>query len=139
MSQRKTSANNPADWVLFADAELAALRLLCANRTAFFMCSSKCAEVLKKLMKAELIHLGWPLVKTHDLQHLADELKKRDSVNLGIVQQLAEEIAEYYVVGRYPGFDLDETEDWTALLAQIDKLGDYESAVKSATSGKAGT
>lgn len=137
MSQRKTSANNPSDWVFFADAELAALQLLSVNKIAFLMCRSKCAEVLETLMKAELIHLGWPLVKTHDLQQLADELKARGSANLDKVQQLAEELAEYYVVGRYPGFDLEQTEDWTSLAAQIEKFSGYGASVKKMISSKA--
>ncbi len=137
MSQRKTSANNPSDWVFFADAELAAIRLLSANETAFFMCRSKCAEVLEKLMKAELIGLGWPLVKTHDLQQLADELKARGSTSLASVQQLAEDLAEYYVVGRYPGFDLEETEDWAELGEQLEKIAQYATVVKGLIAEKA--
>ena len=132
MSQRKTSSNNPEDWLAFADAELDALRLLSANKTAFLMCRSKCAEVLEKIMKAELIFMGWPLIKTHDLQQLADELKVRGSDHVERIQPLAEELSEYYVVGRYPGFDLDEREDWAALVVQVERVAEYANRVRQA-------
>jgi HEPN domain-containing protein len=43
------------------------------------MYRSKPAEVLDKVLKAELIRVGWPLLKTHDLQVLAKELHARRS------------------------------------------------------------
>jgi HEPN domain-containing protein len=131
VSPRKTNSNNPADWLFFAEAELDALRLLVERRMAFLMCRSKCAEALEKLVKAELIFLGWPLVKTHDVQQLVDALKDRASPNAERLQPLAEELAEYYFVGRYPGFDFDEHEDWPALAAQLQQLVEYGRDVKT--------
>ena len=116
----------------FADAELDALGLLSANKTAFLMCRSKCAEALEKIMKAELIFMGWPLIKTHDLQQLADELKVRGSGNVNAMQSLAEDLAESYIVGRYPGFDLDEAEDWAALVVQVGRVAEYAKRVRQA-------
>ena len=137
MSPKKTSANDPADWLLYAEADLEGLRMLAEKRVAFLMCRSKCAEVLEKLIKAELILLGWPLVRTHDLPHLVDELKARSSAHADRLQPLAEELAEYHIVGRYPGFDFDDEEDWSALARQVEQTGAYAEAVCKAIKGKA--
>ena len=122
---------------MFAEAELKALRLLAVKRVAFFMCRSKCAEALEKLIKAELVHRGWALVRTHDLQRLVDELRNRSSPHAGRLQPLAEELADYYFAGRYPGFDLEEPEDWSALVMQIKQIGGYGRRVKADIMAKA--
>jgi HEPN domain-containing protein len=85
---------------------------------------------LEKLIKAELIHLGWQLVKTHDIQQLVDELKDRASPNAEALQPLAEELADYYFAGRYPGFDFDENEDWAALADQVQQICEYGNKLK---------
>ncbi len=139
MSPRKTNSNNPADWLFFAEAELDALRLLVERQVAFLMCRSKCAEALEKLLKAELVLLGWPLVKTHDVQQLADELKGRASPNAERLQPLVEELADYYFVGRYPGFDFDEREDWAALAGQLRQIQEYAARVKVAIGDRSTT
>jgi len=131
VSPRKTNSNNPSDWLWFAEAELEALRLLVEKQVAFLMCRSKCAETLEKVIKAELVLLGWPLVKTHDIQQLVDELKDRASPNAERLQPLTEELAEYYFVGRYPGFDFDELEDWPALASQVQQTAAYAQSVRA--------
>jgi hypothetical protein len=52
---------------------------LAEQQLAYTLCTSKLAEVLEKVLKAELLRLGWFLVKTHDLQELASELQARHS------------------------------------------------------------
>jgi HEPN domain-containing protein len=42
------------------------------------MCRSKLAEILEKILKAELLRLGWYLEKTHDLERLRKALRTRD-------------------------------------------------------------
>src|SRR5260370_531975 len=74
---RKTDANNPADWVWMAAADLEMVRSAAAQQAGFTACRSKLAEVLEKTMKAELIRLGWNLKRTHDLERLLDELVAR--------------------------------------------------------------
>jgi len=61
---RRTDANNPADWLWIAESDLEGLRLVAAQAVAFHACLRKLAEVLEKIMKAELIRIGWPLEKT---------------------------------------------------------------------------
>ncbi|MBN1673972.1 MAG: hypothetical protein JXR37_23180 [Kiritimatiellae bacterium] len=55
---RKTDSNEPADWVFFAEADLAAVQALAEREISFHVCSAKLAEALEKVLKAELIRLG---------------------------------------------------------------------------------
>ena len=76
---RKTDSNNPADWLHIATADLEGISRLVADELAYSMCRSKLAEVLEKILKAELIRLGWPLVKTHDLLVLGTTMEEKHS------------------------------------------------------------
>ena len=119
---RKTDANNPADWLWMAASDLEGLRVVAAQEVAFHASRGKLAEVLEKVLKAELIRLGWPLEKTHDLQRLRDALLARNSDLAISVKPLCDGLAEAYMVTRYPGFDLDDP-DWPALRQQIEAVG----------------
>ena len=55
---RKTDANNPADWLWIAASDLDLLRMAGEHEVAFVTARSKLAEVLEKIIKAELIRLG---------------------------------------------------------------------------------
>ena len=55
---RKTDSKNPADWLLIAGLELEVVRLALENEIGFTVCRSKLAEILEKILKAELIRLG---------------------------------------------------------------------------------
>ena len=71
---KKTDAGNPADWLTFAEADLYAAEALLKQQIVFAVCRSKLAESVEKLLKADLIHRGWLLRKTHDIQSLLDDL-----------------------------------------------------------------
>jgi HEPN domain-containing protein len=88
------------------------------------------AEVLEKVLKAELIRLGWLLEKTHDLQRLRDALVARSSDLAIAVKPLCDGLAEAYMVTRYPGFDLDDP-DWPTLRQQITEVTILLETVKS--------
>jgi HEPN domain-containing protein len=121
---RKTDSSNPADWLSFAESDLQGLRVLAERELSPELCSSKLAEVLEKILKAELIRLGWRLEKTHDLEKLANELQARGSDLATEVRPLAIALAEVYFAERYPGFDLEDP-DWPAFreqLARVDAL-----------------
>ena len=126
---RKTDSNNPADWLAIAGADMAAVRLLADHQTSHTVCRSKLAEVIEKLMKAELIRLGWRLIKTHNLVHLVNELDARGSDLISVVRPLAGALAEAYFSDRYPGFDLDDP-DWPPLRQQIEEAGKLLDMVK---------
>jgi len=68
---RKTDSANPGDWTAIAEPDLALVRLAAASEVSFGPCRAKLAEALEKVLKAELIRLGWALERTHDLQRLA--------------------------------------------------------------------
>ena len=76
---RKTDTNSPADWLSIVEDDLVLLRVGARDELSYALCRSKLAEVLEKVMKAELIRLGWTLEKTHDLQVLHDRLAERGS------------------------------------------------------------
>lgn len=118
---RKTDSNNPADWLFIAESELEAVQYLAGQEIAYTMCQSKLAEVLEKVIKAELIRLGWFLEKTHDLLRLARELEARKSELSPSVRPLALSLAGAYLTTRYPGFDLDDP-DWPVLRTQIQQV-----------------
>ena len=127
---RKTDSKNPADWLWIAGMELELVRLALENEIGFTVCRSKLAEVLEKILKAELIRLGWPLEKTHDLERLLEALVARGSNLLPKVEPLCDVLAEVYFTDRYPGFDLDDP-DWPRLRAQVDGVAALLETIRS--------
>ena len=118
---RKTDSNNPADWLFIAHGDLEGIRELALREMAHSMCVSKLAEALEKVLKAELIRMGWFLEKTHDLLKLGGELQARGSDLTERCRPLCEELAERYFTDRYPGFDIED-EDWPKLRRQSDEV-----------------
>lgn len=126
---RRTDASNPADWVEIAEADFAMVRLTAEREISFSSCRSKLAESLEKLLKAELIRIGWPLEETHDLQRLGKFLRERGSDLTDSVHPLVNALTEAYFVNRYPGFDLDDP-DWPALRQQIEQTSRLLATIK---------
>ncbi|MBI3880295.1 MAG: HEPN domain-containing protein [Verrucomicrobia bacterium] len=127
---RKTDSKNPADWLFIAAAEVEGLRVLAEREVGYSMCRSKLAEVLEKILKAELIRTGWALEKTHDLNRLFDLLAERNSDLLPTVEPLCDVLVQVYFTDRYPGFDLDDP-DWPALREQLKQVEALLETVKS--------
>jgi HEPN domain-containing protein len=101
-----------------AETDLEVVRMAVERQLSFHTCRGKLAEVLEKLLKAELLRLGWILEKTHDLDRLLDELVARQSDLVSLVEPLCDVLAEVYFTDRYPGFDLDDP-DWPALNLHV--------------------
>jgi HEPN domain-containing protein len=116
---RKTDASNPADWLWLARSDLDVVRLASSQQVGFTACRSKLAEIVEKTMKAELIRLGWPLERIHDLERLLDELVARKSDLVPAFEPLCDALTDAYFTDRYPGFDLDDP-DWPALTKHIE-------------------
>ena len=131
---RKTDSSNPKDWLDIATTELEAVRKLVTEEFAFDMCHSKLAEIVEKLLKADLIRAGWTLEKTHDLERLRKELRTRDQPLADSIRSLCAELAEVYFVGRYPGFDLEDP-DWPKLREQIAAVTNLMTTVKARLGG----
>lgn len=131
---RKTDSHNPADWLFIAESEIEALRVLAPQEIGYAMCRSKLAEVVEKVMKAELIRLGWFLEKTHDLEKLLGELQARRYDLAAKFEPLSDELAEAYFTGRYPGFELED-HNWPTLRVQLDQVTQVLTTVKARVAG----
>ena len=57
----KTDANNPAGSLIIAAGDLDVIQLATGQQLGFPTCRRKLAEVLEKVLKAELLRLSWPL------------------------------------------------------------------------------
>jgi len=130
---RKTDSSNPADWLWIAETDLAVVRLALGPEVGFVTCRSKLAEILEKAIKAELIRLGWPLEKTHDLNRLSEALEAFASPLAASALPLCQALAEVYFTDRYPGFDMDDP-DWPLLREQASRVEAFVASVKAAIS-----
>ena len=108
--------------MFIAASDLKGIAELSRKEISYEMCRSKLAEVIEKLMKAELLRLEWYLEKTHDLQHLFTQLELRGSGMCLQLRPLVSAYAEVYFMGRYPGFDLEEP-DWASLRQDVAATG----------------
>jgi HEPN domain-containing protein len=127
---RKTDSANPADWLWIAESEWEGVRLNVAHEVAYYGARGKLAEVLEKILKAELIHLGWPLERTHDLGKLLGELAARHSPILPGASPLVQNLDQVYFSVRYPGFDFDDP-DWSSLQKEVEAVGNLLTLVKA--------
>lgn len=127
---RKTESHRPADWLWIASSDLELVRLAAEREIGFHAAHSKLAEVLEKVLKAELLRIGWTLEKTHDLDRLLEALRERSSTLLPQVEPLCDQLAEVYFTDRYPGFDLDDP-DWPSLRTEADQMAELLAAVQA--------
>lgn len=130
---RKTDSNNPADWLYIAGSDLEGVRLLAERELSYALCQSKLAEILEKVLKAELLRTGWFLEKTHDLLKLGGEVHARDPELGKRVRPHCESLAERYFADRYPGFDLEDP-DWPALRRKAEEIAQLLNLVKQRAS-----
>ena len=115
-------------WI--ASSDLAGVQVLVAQEVAYEMARSKLAEILEKVLKAELLRLGWFLQKTHDLERLLDALIERESDLVSIIEPLCDSLSEAYFVTRYPGFDMDDP-NWPDLNVVANQVAALLSTVQS--------
>jgi hypothetical protein len=55
---RKTNSKNPADWLRIAAADMDMVRMAAEQEISYPGARSKLAEILEKILKAELIRTG---------------------------------------------------------------------------------
>ncbi len=127
---RKTDSHNPADWLWMAASDMELVRIGAGQEMGYAATRSKLAEILEKILKAELIRIGWELEKTHDLNRLLQSLVERHSDLVPVVEPLCDALVQVYFTGRYPGFDLDDP-DWPKLRAQVEGVTTLLERVKS--------
>ena len=126
---RKTDSNRPEDWIFLAESDLEVLQMASREEIGHSLCRSKLAEVLEKVLKAELIRLGWPLLKTHDLSRLQGELAQRDAALARAFESPCQDLAEAYFSDRYPGFDVEDP-DWPKLREQLRQVEGLLATIK---------
>lgn len=127
---RKTDSHNPADWILIASSDMELVRAGAEQEIGFAATRSKLAEIVEKILKAELLRIGWELEKTHDLDRLLQSLAERNSDLVPAATPLCDVLVDVYFTDRYPGFDLDEP-DWPKLRAQVAGVMALLNTVKS--------
>ena len=127
---RKTDSNNPGDWLALAESDLEGVTILVNQQTSYYLCRSKLAEILEKILKAELIRLGWFLEKTHDLEKLGNELNSRKSDLVTQIKTLCIDLAEVYFSERYPGFDMEDP-DWPDLKYKLNQVESVFKLIKN--------
>lgn len=127
---RKTDSNNPADWLWIAASDLEGIQSLANQLIGYEMCRSKLAEVLEKILKAELLRLGWFLEKTHDLERLLDLLVSRKSDLAEVAEPLCDALNQAYFTTRYPGFDFEDP-DWPQLKTHTEQVASLLQTVRS--------
>ena len=119
----KGDPSNPADWLKIALADLVRARknLAECDLPAATLWLEQSAE---KATKGYLIGQGWTLVKTHDLERLANELRQR-GLDVSWFQSAAIRLRQLYFTDRYvddsPDPEPDEAE-CHQLLAAVERL-----------------
>ncbi len=134
---RKTDSNSPADWLFIAESDLEGVQMLTEREVGYSMCRSKLAEIIEKVLKAELIRLGWFLQKTHDLEKLAGELLAQNSDLVPKAKPLCIALAEVYFSDRYPGFDLEDP-NWPDFRIKLGEVAGLLETVKARVTGPTG-
>src|SRR5438552_1130647 len=104
--------------------------MLAKQQVAYSMCRSKLAQVVEKLIKAELLRGGWFLERTHDLEKLLGELKAQRCDLVPQCEPLCDALTEAYFSDRYPGFDLEDP-DWPRLQTLLDQAAHLLEIVKA--------
>ncbi len=127
---RKTDSHNPADWIQIAASDMDLVRMAAENEISHAAARSKLAEILEKILKAELIRIGWGLEKTHDLDRLLQNLVERNSDLVPAATPICDALVDVYFTDRYPGFDLDDP-DWPKLRVQVEGVTALLETVKS--------
>ena len=93
----------PDDWFRIAaqDLERAAKRLAEGdNEDAAF----RLQQAVEKYLKGFLLTRGWVLKRTHDVSALLTEAVRYDR-RLERFRALCRQVAGYYIIERYPGFE----------------------------------
>lgn len=127
---RKTDSHNPGDWILIAASAMELVRIGAEQEMGYAATRSKLAEILEKILKAELLRLGWTLEKTHDLNRLLQSLVERNSDLVPAFEPLCDVLVQVYFTDRYHGFDLDDP-DWPKLRAQVEGVTALLQSLKS--------
>ena len=101
---RKTDSHNPGDWIHIAASDMDMVQMAAENEISFAGARSKLAEILEKILKAELLRLDWTLEKTHDLNRLLQSLVERNSDLVPAIEPLCNALAQVVLQGSLSRF-----------------------------------
>jgi len=117
------------DWISLADKDLyAAETLIKDSHPMTNIIAFLCQQSIEKYLKAFFIEKNIPLLKTHDLIKLNDEIK--DIKDLGIDETKLLLINEVYTASRYPG-DFGLAADGMPTNKQAKEFIEYAKEVKA--------
>lgn len=121
-----TDESKPEHWFAFGDRDFDLVEVAVRNGVASSSVLAKLVEGLEKHLKGFLIGKGWRLVRTHDVQALLRLAIGFDGALAGF-ESVLEPLAEAYVEGRYPGFDVEEptVEELRQILREVRPLVDW--------------
>ncbi len=121
----KGNPQDPADWHKLASADLARARR-CQSGADYSATAFWLEQSAEKAIKGWLIGLGWVLIKTHDLERLANEASQRGT-DLTWFYASASRLRQLYFVDRYiddsPDPEPDEQE-CQHLLQEVEQVID---------------
>ena len=103
----KTDEANPLDWLAAGKVRLRSADRLYEVEGSSPVVIELLQEAAERYLKAYLLSKNWPLVRTHDLNHLLAEAARRD-VRFTQFAKVAQSLTEQFWEQHYPGGDLTE-------------------------------
>lgn len=103
----KTDEANPLDWLAAGQARLRSADHLDEVEGCSAAVIELLQEATERYLKAYLLSKDWPLVRTHDLNHLVAEAARRDARFIQFAT-VAQSLTEQFWEQHYPGGDLAE-------------------------------
>lgn len=98
----------PLEWLERAEEDIASVRWALGQGYIFFA-AYHLQQAVEKWLKAFLLHHGWHLERTHDLEDLLHEAVKYEP-SLQVFQPMCHRV-KYFIAARYPGLPNPPTED----------------------------
>lgn len=112
----------PLEWLERAEADIQLFEFA-LNRRLIPEAAYHLQQAVEKWLKAFLLHHGWELERTHDLDELLDEAIKYDE-SFERFRQMCHRV-KYFIAARYPGFtSLPTTEEIEKLAIIANELGE---------------
>jgi len=107
---KESNKSSVPEWFAKGDHDIESAQYLFDHKGHTDTVAVLIQQCIEKYLKGYLIHHGWKLKKTHDLQELVIEASKIDKT-FEIFEDSCINISRYYMDTRYPGFPTDYSRD----------------------------